>query len=448
MLSRLTHSFRTLPQYIKEHPDFSFTLLLVLVVPIAFLYTGQQFLSVAADNQERLEKDKIGVLQDVFMQLVIANKDNPEYLQTQIDQLSELNPDITKFRVAKEVNNRIYIIAAAHQELRYTYEENIDLYNFSTLEQDDSLIFEYFSGDTRLWQAFRSVLTDTGENYFIFTETSFARTDQLFQQRIDNAYYWLSGVLLVLMYLAYRHLRLIDYGYLYREAQAAITTRDLFTNMVTHELRAPLTAMRGYASMIHENSDVDFAIREQALRIQQSSSRLLAIVNDLLEVARLQSGKMKVDFYETNICDVIKNTLNELESSAREKSVVLSSNIHTDECVLVTDEKRMAQVITNLVSNAIKYTENGTITVVLKVNAMDVEIRVQDTGMGISAADQKKLFAPFFRVDSSDVSQITGSGLGMWITKQLVSLLQGSIAVESIKNVGTHVVVTLPKKPK
>jgi len=445
MLNKLSISIKLFFRYLIKHPQFLLTLSLLLFIPFAFLYTGQQFLKVANDNQDRLEKNKIGVLHDVFGELVLTHRNNPEELQQGIENIVSLNPDITKFRVVKSTPEGLNILAALDTKLVGSLESKTDLYNFSSLESTESLIFPYHKDGARYWQSFRSLKTIDGEQYFIFTETSFAQTDKLFATKITQAYYWLLATLLVVVYLAYRHLRLIDYGYLYQESQLAINTRDLFTNMVTHEMRAPLTAIRGYASMIHEDKEVKFDAREQAVKIEQSANRLLLIVNDLLEVARLQSGKLKIEMKETDICALIRNVIDSLGDTAREKGITLSHDLHELICSINTDEKRLHQILTNLINNSIKYTEAGSISVVLKIMAKEVEIRVKDTGMGIQAEDQKRLFAPFFRVESEDVSKISGSGLGMWITKQLVDLLGGKVAVESIKDVGTNVVVTLPK---
>ena len=102
----------------------------------------------------------------------------------------------------------------------------------------------------------------------------------------------------------------------------------------------------------------------------------------------------------------------------------------------------MTQVVTNIVTNAIKYTESGSVTLECAYKTNILTIKVKDTGTGISADDQQKLFAPFTRVGGVDDSAITGSGLGMWITKQLVELLGGSVGVESIEGIGTHIVMT------
>ena len=247
--------------------------------------------------------------------------------------------------------------------------------------------------------------------------------------------------------LAYWHIRLTDYRYLYIKVRKANEMKDLLTNMIAHELRAPLTAIRGYASMIGEaTQDPDQQI--YAVRVKDSAERLLVIVNDLLEVARIQSGKLSVEKEVFDVSEVIIAVTDELHVSALEKNIKLSHTGAIETHLIEGDRKRLHQAMTNLVSNAIKYTKDGAIELVIEEKVATVEVRVKDTGMGISAEDQKKLFAPFFRVENEDVSKITGSGLGMWITKQLLELMGAKIGVESIKGVGTHVVVKLNKQVK
>jgi signal transduction histidine kinase len=210
-------------------------------------------------------------------------------------------------------------------------------------------------------------------------------------------------------------------------------------------LRAPLTAMRGYASLIRERKDVHENVRVSAERIEQSSDRLILIVNDLLDVARIHSGKLSIRSERTNIRAVITQVVDAMRMVASEKHIALNASVPGD-VYIQGDEKRLYQAFTNLVSNAIKYTKAGSIEITLEELSNRVEVRVKDTGAGISAANQKQLFAPFFRVENSDTAGTVGTGLGMWITKQLIELMHGSIGVESIKGVGTHVVVTLPKE--
>lgn len=434
--------------YVRNHPQLLVTLLLLIIIPVSFVWSGIQFLDVSKQNQDTLEKSRIGLMHDLFVSVMVASEFNIDIIGAQMINIAGTNPDITKFIVAKETSEGIVRIASLDTSHIGTIEENTELYDFSRVRSDETLIFPFFLGDTRYWQAFRSFKTPGNETYFLMTEYSFAGTDTLFETRELSAYIWLTVLLLVISFLLYRQVRLIDYSYMYKEAQKAIETKDLFTNMIAHELRAPLTAMRGYASLIYEKKDVDEKTREQASRIGESSERLILIVNDLLDVARIQSGKLAVTKSVVNVSGVVRTVIDTIAASANEKNIQLVGVGTDDAHMVIGDEKRLIQAITNLVSNAIKYTEKGSIEISLTDRRDRVELRVKDTGMGISAEDQQKLFAPFFRVESQSVSQITGTGLGMWITKQLIELMGASIGVESIKGVGTHIVVTLPKIKK
>jgi signal transduction histidine kinase len=402
--------------------------------------------AVFKENQERLEKDRIGLMHDIFASYLGAVQFDPERVQNELETLSRLNPDIIKFRVARDTREGVVSIAALNNNVIGIIEAESSAYRIAQIHVGESIITPRADTSGRYWQSFRLVTSDSGDDYYIFTETSLARLDALFAARIRTAYYWLFGLLAIVLMLILRHVRLIDYSYLYRDAKRANEMKDLFTNMIAHELRAPLTAMRGYASMIRDNNTVQADVKEHARRIEDSSQRLILIVNDLLDVARIQSGKLAVTKEKVNISEVVVSVVNEQGLSAQKKHIELLMEGINDALYVIGDTKRLHQALTNLVSNAIKYTQKGSIEISIKDRRDRVEIRVKDTGMGIEAKDQKELFAPFFRVQSDDVSAITGTGLGMWITKQLIELMGGSIGVESIRGVGTHVVVTLPKE--
>jgi signal transduction histidine kinase len=212
--------------------------------------------------------------------------------------------------------------------------------------------------------------------------------------------------------------------------------------MMAHELRAPLTAIKGYSELLAESLLEQPVLIQHVTRISQSSERLIEMISDLLDVSRIQSGSLSINFERSDVSGVVQAVLQELQVTAQEKNITLHSVGADSPHEAEVDVVRLHQVLTNLVNNSIKYTESGSIEVQVTPRRRDVEIRIKDTGMGINADDQKKLFAPFFRVRTADVSAITGSGLGMWITKQLVTMMGGTIGVESIRGVGTHIVLT------
>ncbi len=444
MISRLLYSLERSVGYLKNHPQLIFVLMLILVIPFLFLYSGQQFLDAGRANQERLQKDRIGLLQDSFVSILYATDFSTSTMQQEIERITALNPDIMGFNISALKLGELAVLASLDQTEISQAEIYNDFYKSAAVRTDESLIYETKTPQGRQWLTYRAIEPTPGTFYFLYTQSSLEKIDALFAARERSALFSLIYVYAFLLALAYWHIRLTDYRYLYLEAKKASEIRDLFTNLIVHELRAPLSAIRGYASMVVE-ADVSNEVRGFAEQVKDSAERLLLIVNDLLDVARLHSGQLAINMESINVSDIVKAVVDELQISAIEKQLGLTA-LATDVVHEVSsDPKRLHQALTNLVSNAIKYTPDGTIELSIEDKYNQVEIRVKDTGKGISFEDQKKLFAPFFRVNNDDVSKITGSGLGMWITKQLIELMGGSIAVESIKGVGTHLVVQLPK---
>lgn len=446
-MQHLITTIRSGLRYVRDHPQLLTTLVLITVIPVAFLVSGQQFLNAARDNQERLEKDRIGMMHDLFASFMRSSTFNPTLIQIEIESLSALNPDITKFHVARKEGKDVRIIAALDREQINTLATEPNTYRIGNTNPNESIISPYAAHGVRYWQSFRLVSTDTNSDYYIFIETSLAHIDSLFADRIMKAYYWLIGLIVIVLLLLFRHVRLIDYGYLYRETKKANEMKDLFTNMIAHELRAPLTAMRGYASMIRERAGIDDTTKKNATEIEAAAGRLVVVVSDLLDVARIQSGKLAIENADVHLSGLVRSVVEAMQPEAAKKHIELFVQDAAGDVRVIGDEKRLYQAFTNLVSNAIKYTKEGTITVALERFKDRIEIRVKDTGMGISSEHQKELFAPYSRITNDETKAITGTGLGMWITKQLIELMGGSIGVESIKNVGTHVVVTLPVTP-
>lgn len=429
--------------YIHKHPQVLMTMVLIVVIPVAFIISGQKFLDAGRQNQERLEKDRIGIMHDVFASYVEAVNFDPEIIKQEIDTLTKLNPDIRRFVVAKEGIPDVEVIV--HNADADTSDILSTNYRITNTHPDESIITPYAEDGVRYWRSYRLVRTDVGDVYYIFTETSLSHIDTLFANRIIEAVYWLIAMLIVILVLIMRHIRLIDYSYLYKETKKASDAKDMFTNMIAHELRAPLTSMRGYASMIRQKDDATDEVKKFAERIESSSEQLVILVGDLLDVARIQSGKLEMQPTRTNIQPIITAVLDIMRFQAEAKNITLKKEGLFGDVMINIDGKRLHQALTNLVSNAIKYTPKGIITLEVSDIGPSIELRVKDTGMGISAENQKNLFAPFFRVRRTEVDAIVGTGLGMWITKQLIDLMNGSIGVESIKGVGTQIVVTLPK---
>ena len=219
-----------------------------------------------------------------------------------------------------------------------------------------------------------------------------------------------------------------------------------FVNMVAHELRSPLVAIRQINSVLLEGLAGPLEEKQQDFvkRGMGKIDSLLNLINELLDIAKLEAGKFVQRQAPTDIGKIIEETVKLMEPRAREQGIVLSH--HTEGLKPVqADPKRIEEIFSNLIGNAINYSpEGGRVTVTAKGLGEYMEIRVEDTGVGIDQEELPKIFDKFYRVKNPKTRQVIGTGLGLAIVKGVVDAHQGSIQVESVPDAGTTFRVLLP----
>ncbi len=221
-----------------------------------------------------------------------------------------------------------------------------------------------------------------------------------------------------------------------------LTMRHNMMLTVSHDLRAPLTAITGYADLIAD-ADTEGKRRQYSEAMRQSANRMLALLNTLLNYYRLDTGKDEAEVQPFKAKEALRAILSEFEPLATAKNLDIEGRFIGDEsAVIVGDRKRIIQITSNLVSNAIKFTESGKVSVWMEHNSSELAITVKDTGTGMSEEQQKRIFTPFKRLENADTQE--GFGLGLSITQALVELLGGEIQVDSMKGVGSCFRVVLP----
>lgn len=222
-----------------------------------------------------------------------------------------------------------------------------------------------------------------------------------------------------------------------------------FISVVSHELRTPLTSIKGYTDLLLSGAAGDLSeLQSEFLGIiQGSNTRLANLINDILDISRIESGRIEIKHEPIDYRVIVLEVIRLLKATADEKEITCELDIPESLPLVRGDSDKVAQIVTNLVSNAIKYTpRNGWMRVSIEASG-DAGIRtcVSDSGIGISQEDQKKLFQKFFRADNSSTREAGGTGLGLVIAKTLVELLGGSIWVESESGMGSRFFFTLPQ---
>ena len=225
--------------------------------------------------------------------------------------------------------------------------------------------------------------------------------------------------------------------------------KDEFVSMATHELRTPITGISGFLSMVinGEMGPINAKTKEALTMASSASERLAVLVDDLLDVGRIEQGRISLNPEPTEPTQIIKETVAELMIQAKNKKLALSFLPHKEVLPIINIGKdRFKQVLINLIGNAIKYTPAGEVQVKThaRYDGRVLEIKIKDTGLGMSSTDRGRLFEKFYRIKNEKTKNITGTGLGMWITKRLVEMMNATITVDSIENVGTQITLQFP----
>ena len=237
-------------------------------------------------------------------------------------------------------------------------------------------------------------------------------------------------------------------------AEQANRAKTTFLNNMSHDIRTPMNAIIGYTSLAKSHIDNKERVVDYLDKITESSNHLLSLINDVLDMSRIESGKVIIEEKEENLADILHSIRNIIQAdvNAKQMEFIIDTVDITDENIYC-DKLRLNQILINLLSNSIKFTEpGGKISVriiqkhVSKKGYGIYEFRVKDNGIGISEEFLKEIFEPFARERNSTVSGIQGTGLGMAITKNIVDMMGGTIEVQSKVGKGTEFIVTLEFK--
>jgi signal transduction histidine kinase len=222
--------------------------------------------------------------------------------------------------------------------------------------------------------------------------------------------------------------------------------KSQFLANMSHELRTPLNAILGYAELIMDEiyGEVPDKIREVLERVQRSSQHLLSLINAILDLSKIEAGQLTLSLNDYSMKEVVYTAMTSVESLAAEKHLQVSLELSPDLPIAKGDERRIVQVLLNLLGNAIKFTAAGEVKVRVAIADDAFLVAVSDTGAGISEADQEKIFEEFQQADSSSTKHKGGTGLGLSIAKRIVEMHGGRIWVESRLGTGATFWFTLP----
>ena len=440
-------------RFIKDNLIIGYSLVLLLIVPAAFFANNYLINSSYADVIDSITRKKAILAERVLNDLAYEKFSNAAALQPLMDKIVAENRDeiISLSVLRPRPGESAYDIVASSDPAAVGKIREEDSQIFLARTNSNSAFLDENSTG-RFWKVTKAISDGKGGDKIGFMEMSLslAEPDGKMNEVITYSYWVLALIVLVLVLLQVNQIRLMGYALTLNKLKEVDKMKDMFISMASHELRAPLTAIKGYLDLM--KSDKDLVLGADSARylenITASSKRLEHLVEDMLEVSRLEGNRFPLEIIDFDPDPLIRQSVEEMRSQAIQKNLVLEYEPPMAPVAIRADLNRVKQVVVNLIGNALKYTDKGNVKVSVAAKKDDLLITVADTGVGISSEEQANLFQKFYRVKTEKTKNIIGTGLGLWITMETVKRMKGKITVESIEGVGSHFTVHLPLAKK
>ena len=458
MFSTFISNFKKGIQKITSNPQLIYTVVIAVLITGSFIFMAERFISIANNAQERLINVRIGSLQDAFVSFASDKINDSEYLNNKIQDVINTNETIKSFKIiTKKIITNLDTGITSSQ---YVIISSNNLDEINTVDNQDSFLYTLASGDPsnsmttpllyngeRLFKTARAIVDENNNVLGVVVSTqTLSLADIAIESSITNSRILLFAIIILILFLFLRHSKIIDYVDLYKKLKEVDQLKDDFVSMASHELRTPLTIIGGYAELASEAKEISIETKDFISKISIGVKELDSLISDILDVSRIEQGRMSFKLEKINPDKVIEDVVDSLVIPAKEKRLNISfdkTKIENNQYINI-DISRLKQILINLVGNAVKYTLKGEIVVSQYTEKERLYIRIIDTGIGMTEEEKTKLFEKFYRIRIKETENIRGTGLGLWITAKIIKEMNGRISVESIKGVGSHFIVSFP----
>ncbi len=440
--------FRRIIEFIRNNPSILYSLALVVFLPLALWWNTSFTIKSFEGNIDLVLQTKALAIENVLSEAIADKFNSLDNLQAEIEKISSENPEIKKLAVITFANDKFKILAA--QDKKELGKELSTPSLILAWSQKQNIAHLTGNLQERFWNVVKPIFYQGKELALLSMSLSLKPTDILIAKTIRSSYLILIFVILVSLFLVFQHTRLFQYLKLYKELRKVDAIREDFFRMAIHELQSPIINIRGYIEALNEElgDKLSPQQKEDFSRISLSAKNLSNLVYDILEVAKIEQGALDVSPQPIYPGKIVQETVDFLQAKAKSKNLILNYREKPLPFIINVNPRRFREILNNLIENAIKYTSKGRIDVKDWVEAKNGRyyLSVEDTGLGIGGEEQKRLFEKFYRVKNKETAGIPGTGLGLWIIKNLCRVMKGNIVVESIKGVGSKFTLSFPAK--
>lgn len=366
-------------------------------------------------------------------------------LSTEIEALAKTNKNIKEIAVLKPSGSGFEIIAT---NLKENYALNISSTENNDVWVNETNISREFYQNGHYWQNFNLIKDQNGKKIALLNIKIDLNDSDAAYNLLFNRFLLIIVIMLVLIIaLLANHIRFLRYVNLYDKLKEVDEMKDEFISIASHELKTPMATIKGYINMMLEGltGKIDPVARDHLIKVNDNVERLDILVSELLDVSRLEQERMQFDLQQVSFTKITEKVINEMMPYAKRKNLELVEDKFAQELPNVfVDPDRIQQVLTNLISNAIKYTQKGSVKVIYAINEENLLVSVKDTGIGMTQKDMERLFEKFYRIKNEKTTEIPGTGLGLWLSKNIAEKMNCQLEVKSEVGKGSEFTIKIP----
>lgn len=451
----LLQSLRKGIEFIKKNPTILYSIVLIVVITVALFGNSYYSLKKFQDTTDALLKSKAILAENVFRVLGNDLFSDQGVLQKRIDQVQTENKDVSEIVILTRDSDESSFVTRAstnHESIGKPIDRAMTPYLLPWQNENITLAFLTNEDGNRYWNVVKKITDEEGHGLgLIVFQLSIQSHDAYVRKAIFQSYLVLGVSLFFVLLLLGNHMRFFYYALRVTKLEEVDHMKDDFISMASHELKTPITVLRGYVDLLKGdiNAPTTDASKKQSMdyleNMDGSLLRLNDLVEDILNVSRLEQNRLPITLKSVDLKPIFIEITSQFSLLAKNKGLEFHSE-PLYPLVVSADAERLKQILVNLVGNAVKYTLKGSVTLSVKEEGKDtILITVADTGLGISAEGIEHLFSKFYRVKTDETSKISGTGLGLWISREIARQMGGDITVESIEGVGSHFNLHLKK---
>jgi signal transduction histidine kinase len=439
--------------FIKQNPSILYSLFLIVFLPLVLWGNTIFVITSFEKNIDFVLQEKALTIENILGEFISEKISESEFLQEQVNKISKQVPEISDLQIIVYQDGKFKIIASQEQEK--IAKEISDPSLTLAWHQEQDIAHLVGSKGERFWKTAKLLKNENGEKIALICLKLSLKNADLWIARVAQISYIVAMIAIFLvLFLIFHHTRLFQYLKLSKELQEIDKIRESFFRMAIHELQSPITNIRAYIECLKEEIGDKILVerKEDLERVSISAKSLSELIYDILKVIKIEHQVLDLTSEDIFPSAIIAEIIDSIKTRIENKGIVFNYQIKKQgekaDWVIKVNINRFREILTNLIENAIKYTNKGKIEIEewIEESKKKYYFSIKDTGIGISGEEQQNLFEKFYRIKNKETSGIPGTGLGLWIVKNLCQKMQGDITVESIKNIGTKFTISFPLK--